>query len=216
MRTSRRQPERRQALRILLQAWEQARKLKFDEWEFAVELEVLQAAGVSTNELRWLVASGHAGHALERSRPGARRRSFSRARNLFFTEQSCFALSGKGASIAREMLGTTVTDAIGLTDSACRHVRVPRWDAALRTLFWGELVVKQFRHVAPNQELLLTSFEELRWSRRIDDPLPREFGKDSKQRLHDTIKKLNRGQTHQLVHFYGDGSGCGACWRFGC
>ena len=75
------------------------------------------------------------------------------------------------------------------------------------------LIVKQFKHEAPNQELLLVSFEELNWEQRIDDPLPRHPGKDPKQRLHDTIKKLNRGQFNPLIRFFGDGTGRGVCWE---
>src|SRR5437764_640806 len=55
---------------------------------------------------------------------------------------------------------------------------------------------------------------ELRWTRWLDDPLPRKPGKCSKQRLHDTIKDLNRRQTPHLIQFKGDGTGTRVGWEY--
>jgi hypothetical protein len=59
---------------------------------------------------------------------------------------------------------------------------------------------------------LLAAFEEQHWARRIDDPLP-PGRVDRKERLHDTIKRLNRHQRHRLLHFGGDGTSEGVYWR---
>jgi len=56
-------------------------------------------------------------------------------------------------------------------------------------------------------------FEEEGWPQHIDDPLPTTADCDSKQRLHDTIKRLNRHQINQLIRFRGDGSGSGVIWE---
>jgi len=76
----------------------------------------------------------------------------------------------------------------------------------------GEMVVKQFKVPAPNQEVILASFEEEGWPPRIDDPLPPQADQDSKRRLHDTIITLNRHQKNRLIRFSGDGSGEGVRW----
>jgi len=79
-------------------------------------------------------------------------------------------------------------------------------------IFSGE-VVKEFRVPAQNQELVLLSFEEMNWPVLLLDPLPPKPNIDSKQRLHDTINRLNRCQTRPLIRFEGDGTGKGIRWR---
>jgi len=56
------------------------------------------------------------------------------------------------------------------------------------------------------------AFEEARWARRIDDPLPPGGDVAAKERLEFTIWRLNRHQENKLVRFFGDGSGEGICW----
>src|SRR5207247_9758075 len=103
----------------------------------------------------------------------------------------------------------------GENQAAPERRRLPRWDSERRELRWGELVVKQFRVPAPNQETVLAAFEEEGWPRRIDDPLPPRADQDPKCRLHDTINKLNRNQQQPLIHFRGDGMGRGLHWEPG-
>ena len=57
------------------------------------------------------------------------------------------------------------------------------------------------------------AFEEDGWPARIDDPLPPAKKIDAKQRLHDTIKNLNRNQKQRLIRFMGDGTGQGVRWK---
>jgi hypothetical protein len=89
---------------------------------------------------------------------------------------------------------------------------VPHWDRDRRELRWANQLVKQYRLPAPNQELILAAFEEEDWPLSIDDPLPHEPEQDPKQRLHDTIKSLNRHQLRRLLVFTGDGTGEGVRW----
>jgi hypothetical protein len=80
----------------------------------------------------------------------------------------------------------------------------------------GEVVVKQFKVPAANQERILAAFEEDGWPIRIDDPLPPAVEQDPKRRLHDTINSLNRNQKRPLIRFIGDGSGQGIRWQLVC
>jgi hypothetical protein len=92
------------------------------------------------------------------------------------------------------------------------HLARPRWDPECRVLLVGGRVVKQFRVPAGNQELILAAFEEMGWPRHIDDPLPPVHDLDPKQRLRDTISRLNRNQKQRLIRFHGDGNGRGLRW----
>jgi hypothetical protein len=93
------------------------------------------------------------------------------------------------------------------------QVPVPHWQSARRELRWVRELVKRYRLPAPNQEMILGALEEEGWPPRIDDPLPRHPGQDSAQRLHDTIKALNRHQVNRLLVFERDGTGEGVQWR---
>jgi hypothetical protein len=74
-------------------------------------------------------------------------------------------------------------------------------------------VVKQFNKPAPNQELILATFEELGWPQRIDDPLPPQGEIVPSVRLHDTLGRLNRTLQNPVLHFGSDGAGRGVVWR---
>lgn len=89
---------------------------------------------------------------------------------------------------------------------------VPQWDADRRELRFNGAVVKHFKWVAANQQAILCAFEEDGWPPRIDDPLPPQQEQDSKRRLADTIKCLNRKQCYAVIHFRGDGTGEGVIW----
>ncbi|MEM1070096.1 MAG: hypothetical protein AAGG48_17825 [Planctomycetota bacterium] len=94
---------------------------------------------------------------------------------------------------------------------------LPKWIHEERTLHLDQRVVKQYKWRAANQEAILSAFQEEGWPRRIDDPLPPQPDQDSKRRLSDTIKGLNRKQQNQLIRFHGDGTGEGIVWeRIGC
>jgi hypothetical protein len=91
---------------------------------------------------------------------------------------------------------------------------IPRWDAQRRELTIAGHVVKRFRLPAPNQESILTAFEEEGWPLRILDPLPPKFEMDCKRRLHETIKTLNRHHMVKIIRFCGDGTGQGVLWEW--
>ncbi len=82
----------------------------------------------------------------------------------------------------------------------------PRWDSDRRELWYSDQLCRRYKRSAPNQELVLKSFEELDWPERIDDPLPRGT-------LADTIKDLQNELRKTPIIIERDGTGKGVRWR---
>ena len=117
-----------------------------------------------------------------------------------------------GASFAENLRASNTPHVLpSVVDNSGKCER-PHWDRFRRTLFVGEQVIKQYRVPCPNQEAVLSAFEEESWPARVDDPLPPYEDQDPKRRLHDTIKSLNRHQKTPLLRFHGDGTGEGVSW----
>ena len=91
---------------------------------------------------------------------------------------------------------------------------LPFWDSPCRVLSFKGRTVKQLKCRAVNQGKILSAFQEENWPRRILDPLSPQPCQDIKRRLNDTIKCLNRGHQHRLLHFRGDGTGEGIIWEY--
>ena len=91
---------------------------------------------------------------------------------------------------------------------------LPQWDTAYRQLRVGQYVVKKYRLPSPNQVSVLAAFEKEGWPYRINDPLSPQDEINTKVRLHDTIKRLNRHHKHCVIRFRGDGTGEGVCWQY--
>jgi len=203
---------------ILTEAFGCARELQRDVWDFAVEVHSLRGAGLSDSNLRWLLCKGYATHAIETTPARALQRTFRRAGSLVFSDRSCFVLTAAGANFAGQLCSTPRALG-GPRPSPASSPRpavwsaVPRWNAECHELRWGAKLVKQFREPARNQELILAAFDEEGWPSHMDDPLPNNSNSDSKERLHDTIKRLNRHQVNRLIQFRGDGSGSGIIWE---
>jgi hypothetical protein len=201
------------ALAVLHQARDYAAALGVSPWEFAVEWEDLAQVGATHNDLRWLIARGLLEHGLEKTRPNDPRRTFQCPGGRMLGTASCFALSAIGAAWAEQL----VREATQAAPSGERNGRSspagdsPHWDADRREFSFRDQVLKRFRSPAPNQELVLTAFEEEGWPPRIDDPLPPHADQDSKRRLRDTIATLNRGQ--KVIRFLADGLGQGVRWE---
>ena len=204
-------PTMRIALRLLLQAHEIASRLHRDPWDFALEIQALKEAGVNHNDLRSLVCQGLSQHRLERTRRGARRRSFGPPRSLRFHADSCFALSRKGLLVAYSVDGSPLSSRVG-NGSHAAAMCIPSWDDARRELRLGSIVVKRFRQPAPNQATILAAFEEDGWPPRIDNPLSDHGDTGAVDRLHAAVKKLNRC-TRRLLRFLSDGAGLGILWE---
>lgn len=215
-------------LTFLLQAREYADDVQTDIWDFALELRELRSVELTNSDLRWLVMKGYVEHARETTVPGEDQRSFRRTKGLWFTKRTCFVLTDEGVDAAHS-LGIYETDMDHIADPVVSNAVappprpvvaapeplarvVPRWDGDLQELRVNGVIVKQFKVPAPNQEMILSAFQEENWPARIDDPLPPTHDQDSKRRLHDTIVSLNRNHKSRFIRFMGDGTGEGVRW----
>ncbi len=197
------------AIELLVQARLYAEQTSGDCWEFAVEIAQLMAMGLNLNDFRWLVRSGIVEHKKEVTLESDDGRAFRPTGDLVFPEGTCFVLTEKGASHANGSHG----DLSLCTSNSNGCLSAPHWDAESRELSVNGYMVKRFRWQASNQERVLNAFEEEGWPRRIDDPLPPHPDQDSKRRLSDTIKCLNRKQANSRIRFRGDGTGEGIVWE---
>jgi hypothetical protein len=94
-----------------------------------------------------------------------------------------------------------------------QYTLVPRWDRQNQVLYLGDQIVKHFAGPAPNQQAVLSAFQEKGWPPQIHNPIPPAPEQDQKIRLRDTIKSLNAHQKNRLIHFLGDGTGKGVRWE---
>ena len=209
------------ALEELARAATYALEADCSPWDFAVEIETLTNAGLTTSDLRWLVIKGYLEHAYEITGDGDAQRRFQPCRHLAFGKRTCFVLTDLGSRLtAPQALGVARICAGGLPgkDAAPPSPvesaeELPSWDNQRRILRVGERIVKQYRVPSLCQQAILDAFEEEGWPPAIDDPLPPQFDQDPKRRLRDTVKSLNTSQTNALLRFRSDGSGCRVLWE---
>lgn len=201
------------ALRLLLDAYTEARKLGATAWEFAVELEALTSSGVSGTDLRCLIRQGLVEHRHECTRRGSRVRRFTMPRGARLEPGSCFVLRPAGAQAARRMIRRNAGPALNGVSHLHKADGRPLWDADRRELRHGGLVVKRFRQPAKNQEAVLAAFQEDGWPARIDNPLAGTDETEGVKRLHDAVRKLNQ-QPQRLLRFSSDGRGEGVLWEW--
>jgi hypothetical protein len=183
--------------------------------ETTISLSRLRERAIADTILLWMMYQGHVEHL----QPDETFPTCKRVSSLRFTSTSRFALTPCGMDYANGFLaGVLLPDSEGdfaeVWDSLLLGCLLPGYDKQNRLLLWGRQVLKSFRQPAENQEIVLCSAEELNWPGWFDDPLPRFEGLNPKIRLHNTIKALNRHQTHGLVHFRGDGTGTRIGWVY--
>jgi hypothetical protein len=213
-------PQLRTGLVFLLRTQQCARELHRSAWDFAVEIASMSQLGFTTTDLRWLICKGYLAHAREQVSPHNNERVFSPSDGLSFCEKTCFVLTVAGEAFARSICPPRTPAEAGNPEgmaearSPAVSAAVPHWDKKCRELWVGEFMVKQFRVPAPNQETVLSVFEEEGWPARIDDPLSKQPGQDPQTRLRETIRSLNRRQKRRLLRFQGDGLGQGICWNW--
>lgn len=191
------------ALGQLLRARNYAVQPGLDVWDFAVEIAALHQADIDNSDLRILAYLGYVEHALERTPPGQAHRVFRRTGKLTLTARTCFVLTEKGLAHLQS------APCLPAPSPSAEPHSPPHWDADLRELRLDGLLVKQFKVSAPNQELILSAFEEENWPAQMDDPLPPLQGQCPKRRLSDAIWCLNRNQKSRLIRFAGSGNGRG-------
>jgi hypothetical protein len=206
------------AFNLLLQAYDFVKDLGCDRWEFAVEIHALAQTGLTINDIRWLLHKGYAVHAEEVTDRQHDHRVFIPQPGLVLSGRTCLMLTDLGVGSLRATLGLPATawppwcDPRRQPGDPAVEVQ-PSWDSDRQELRVAGVLVKEFKVPAPNQEIILSTFQEERWPPRIDDPLSPACNLDPKRRLHDTINSLNRRQKNRLLRFMGDGSGEGVRWQ---
>jgi hypothetical protein len=194
---------------LLQQAAQAAEQQCVDRWQFAIELKAFASFGVTVTDLRLLVTKGIAEHANETSTVSAKARRFAVVNSLFFPSRVCFVLSTSQCFNDVERNGKT-----SAANGHCySSEQSPLWDGMNRTLAIGGQIIKRFKVPADAQETILTAFQEEGWPTTIDDPLPPIDGQVRKQRLHNTINALNRGQPVKVIQFRGNGKGTAVSWE---
>jgi hypothetical protein len=214
---------------MLHEALTYSQDVEVSKWDFALEIKSLRSERVTDSDLRWLSCKGYVEHADETTLPTQDRRSFRPSGNFTLSENSCFVLTEDGLRIAQQILNGSPTSFphVADRDAAESNGKPARggttgepasgevvWDVKRRELRVGTQLIKRFRVPAPNQESILSAFQEEGWPPRIDDPLSQAPGIYPKQRLHAAINSLNRNQKITLLRFRGDGNGSGICWEF--
>lgn len=210
-------PRRRLAVLHLLEAQDAARDAGRNVHDFAVPLQEFRAAGVYSADIRWLICMRYVSQAVPGPAGSRGARTACPPDSLAITDASCFILTAAGADLGHALAVHAEDGASGPApahdgngDAAAQDR--PCWDDDLLELRFNGLLVKKFRQPSPDQEIILASFEELGWARRIDDPLPPRYGQTNQQRLHSAIRRLNNHQQHELLSFRSDGRGQGICW----
>jgi len=203
------------ALGLLLQARTAAARLGHDKWDFALEIQALKEAGLDHNDLRSLICQGLVEHCVERTRCGAKQRAFRPPSGLRLARRSCLTLSETSLPVARHIIAPAdPLPALAVHVGDGENPRLdglPFWDGARRELRLGNVLIKRFRQPAKNQETVLAAFQEDGWPAHVDNPLSGDADIDARDRLHDTVRKLNH-QTNHLLHFSSDGNGEGVVW----
>lgn len=205
-------------LEALLQASTYAADTNSKLWDFAISMPGLLSLGANETDLRWLVRKGFVDHGREVTLEGDDCREFRSTGNLTFSPRTCFVLTEAGMKAAKSQCdpssnGRVSTDSSNGQAGHNPSLPVPQWDAESRKLKVEDQLVKRFKWPAANQEAVLCAFQEEGWPERIDDPLPPQPEQNSKRRLADTIKCLNRKQANGLIQFRGDGTGEGIVWE---
>jgi len=183
----------------LLRAWTLAVDARQSPAAFGLELASLRHLGLTESDLRWLICRGYVEHLLDLTLAGEPGRTMRASGALHFAPRSCFCLTQAGVEFAEQL---------------CRPLRAPRtaahaqatdgvptWHAVERRLCFAGQTLKEFATPAPNQELILTAFEEESWAAHIDDPLPPRTGVDPRMRLNKTLYRLNHSLAPPLIHF---------------
>jgi hypothetical protein len=81
-----------------------------------------------------------------------------------------------------------------------------------RVLYWRDEPIKTWVREAGNQELILLVFEEQDWQKVIYDPLPYDPELESKDRLHEAVKSLNKRLKPGTIRFFTTGMGTAVGW----
>jgi hypothetical protein len=193
-------------LAILLQAHKTGTQLRCPVAEVAPSWKALAQHGMTADVLATLLNAGHVELVADEGDAASHRRP------LTIAASSRLGLTEQGVLFAHRMLGHTELSrlrTLQIAEPECH----PHWDNKAGELWWKGECIRRFRHDASSQRRVLDALEEQGWPGRIDDPLPKQRDSDSKQRLRETIKSLNRGQRPVRLRFHCDGTGEGIRWE---
>jgi hypothetical protein len=180
------QPPVRAALALLLGRYRCASLLGWSPWDFPVELQTFRTLGVPEPLLRRLVEVGPVNEC-----PAPR--------GAFPGDGTGFVLTLQGAVLAETLL---------------REVpERPRWDPQKRQLWYGTVLVKQLKRLAPDQQLVLEAFQQAGWPEAISNPLAGETDAERRGRLRHVVKRLNRRRASDVLWFELARGGRGLRWR---
>ncbi len=174
----------------------------------------LQQHGVDAGFLVWLQFQGHVEHLQPDT---ASPHGYRIVDCIHFNDTSGVVLTDAGQEASEAFLAAMLEadDQAAFNVVRARFVvghLLPRFDPNDRQFTWGAHLLKWFRQPAPFQELILLSAQEQGWQSPLDDPLPRQTGKNPKVVLHTTLQNLNRRCRRSFIRFGGDGSGRGFRW----
>lgn len=220
------------AISMLYRELSYAADAKRDIWDFSIDLADFKAANILNSELRWLLAQGYIVHAQELSQASEPGRKFVPIKSLAIPDRSSFVLTRKGVQLAVDQHSKLDIDVDSRTktpstydssnqtfangNGVLKPPAVPQWDSLRRELCLAAELVKRFNRPAPNQENILSTFQEQHWPQWIADPFPVAADQQERppsRRLQDAIRALNRNQLIRLIHFRGDGKGGGVVWE---
>ena len=138
-----------------------------------------------------------------------------------FGPHTCFVLTDAGVQLfrGRHLSAAAVADGHLRHDQPHTHaaIAVPNanMDPHSREFSAGrQSCAKTVYPAGPGLYLVLSSFQELNWPPRMDDPLPPAKNIVSAERLRDTVRRLNRCQDTHTVRFSSDGMGTGIRWKW--
>ena len=97
----------RAGLALLWRAYICAEDTGANLWDFALRTSSLYEAGVTSSDLRWMVAKGFAEHGQETSGYDDPHRSFRRSNGYFFNNHTCLILTPSGAALAEHVFRET-------------------------------------------------------------------------------------------------------------
>src|SRR5262249_8797989 len=128
-------------------------------------------------------------------------------------------LTGAGRAYLRELvIAAAPARERKARRAAAERRELPYWDTGERRLWLATNLLREFRQPATNQMAVLDAFQARGWTERhVSNPLPREAHEteaEAQERLHETIKSLNKGMPPGTIRFRGDGSGAGVWWEY--
>ena len=207
------------ALNILNRGYFYSQDIDCNVWEFAEEIENLYAAGMTANDLRWLLRKQYVEHRQETTDVNDDQRVFIHVRNEVFCERSCFVLTQEGIAYSSSGFSDALTSSKQTCCPKFENTGLPSspyWSSKMRELRANGLLIKKFRSLAPNQQIILETFEEEGWPLHILDPLTptSDLKQTAKRRLNDTVKALNKNHKARILRFSTDGTGEGVRWEW--